>query len=168
MSRLTYPEVGATRSGELPAGYRRLRYRILLAPEAYDMAGEAVLTWRMHRAAGIRMRTSAPRAEPGAIVASGLGVGPVRLWAPCEVVWSVADRRRTGFGYGTLPGHPARGEEAFVVDRDDDGQVWFRMTAFSLPARWFMRAAGPLGVAFQQAYARRLGRTLRRLSMQRG
>ena len=113
--------------------------------------------------AGVAVRASAPRAEPGATVHIGLGAGPVRLWAPCAVVWTVQDGYRAGFGYGTLAGHPERGEEAFLVSRGPNGTVWFEVTAFSRPARWFTMAAGPLTRGFQRAYARRLGRVLARL-----
>ncbi|MFC0508743.1 DUF1990 family protein [Micromonospora costi] len=163
MPALTYPHVGATRAGELPAGWRHVRHRVRLPDGCYRSAGAAVLGWRLHRAAGIRMEADADRAAPGVRVTSGLGVGRLRLWAPCEVVWAADDARRIGFGYGTLPGHPARGEEAFVVSHDDAGHVWFEVVAFSRPAGWLMRLAGPFGRGFQQAYAWWLGRTLRRL-----
>jgi uncharacterized protein (UPF0548 family) len=167
----TYPEVGATREGPLPKGYRYLRYRTLLGraesrPAAEAMMGtaaEAILTWRLHRSAGVRVRASAPRAAPGVAVTCAIGVGPLRMSAPCEVVWVLADDDRAGFGYGTLPGHPARGEESFVVVRDADGKVWFEVTSFSLPARWFMRLAGPAAPLMQRLYARRLGQVLARL-----
>ncbi len=163
MTDLTYAEVGATRDGVLPAGYRHLRHRVRLPQGCFADAAEAVLTWRLHRAAGVRMRTDAPRAAPGVAVTPGLGVGPLRLWGPCEVVWTEDDPDRAGFGYGTLPGHPARGEEAFRVHRDDAGRVFFEVVAFSVADRWSMRAAGPLGRRAQHAYAWWLGRTLRRL-----
>jgi uncharacterized protein (UPF0548 family) len=137
-------------------------YRTFLGRDGLREAGDAVLGWRMHEAAGVRMRASAPRAAPGVTVTSELGIGPVRLVAPCRVVWTVDDDGRAGFGYGTLPGHPECGEEAFVVRRDPDG-VWFTVTAFSRPARWYTRAAGPIVPLFQRAYAHRLGRALRRL-----
>lgn len=165
MGRFSYPEVGATREPVLPAGYNHLRYRAPLPAGSFEIAGEAVLTFRMHRAAGVRIDASAPRAEPGVAVTAGLGIGPAQLWAPCAVVWAVDDEHRAGFAYGTLPGHPERGEEAFLVERDDDGRVWFSATAFSRPDRWFTRAGGPVVVAFQHAYARWLGTTLRRLSV---
>ena len=41
---------------------------------------------------------------------------------------------RQGFAYGTLPGHPECGEEAFIVEQHDDGAVTFAITAFSRPA----------------------------------
>ena len=163
MPALTYPHVGATERGELPPGWRHVRHRVRLPDGCFAAAGSAVLGWRLHRAAGIRMDADADRAAPGVRVVGKLGVGPLRLPAPCEVVWAVDGGYRAGFGYGTLPGHPARGEEAFVVSRDAADRVWFEVVAFSQPAGRIMRAAGPAGRAFQRAYAWWLGRTLRRL-----
>lgn len=166
MSELTYPEAGATRDGPLPAGYHHLRHRVRLPDGCFAAAADAVLSWRLHRAAGVVMRTDAPRAAPGVRVTPGLGVGPLRVWGPTEVVWVVDGPDRAGFGYGTLPGHPERGEEAFLVRRDADG-VFFEVTAFSLPAGWYVRAAGPVTGVFQRGYAWWLGRTLRRLCLRR-
>ncbi|WP_330440318.1 DUF1990 domain-containing protein [Micromonospora sp. NBC_00821] len=163
MAELTYPEVGSTRHGPLPGGYHHLRHRYPLPAGCFETAADAVLSWRLHRAAGVRIRTDAPRATAGVLVASGLGVGPARLWGPCQVVWSADSPTLAGFGYGTLPGHPERGEEAFEVVRDDTGAAWFEVRAFSLPDRWFTRAGGPAVRAVQHTYAWWLGRTLRRL-----
>ncbi|WP_405093057.1 DUF1990 domain-containing protein [Micromonospora sp. NBC_01392] len=159
---LTYPEVGATRDGGRPAGYHHLRHRVRLPDGAFPLAADAVLGWRLHRAAGVVMRADAPRAAPGVRVTPGLGVGPARIWGPTEVVWAVDEPDRAGFGYGTLPGHPEIGEEAFLVTRGADG-TWFEVTAFSRPAHWYVRAAGPVTRGFQLGYAWWLGRTLRRL-----
>lgn len=158
----TYPEVGATRRGPLPAGYRHLRYQVRLDRDSLPATAEAMLTWRMHRGAGVRVAASTPRAAPGVRVTSLLGFGPLRVAAPCQVVWTVTEDDRAGFGYGTLPGHPARGEESFVVSRDAAGEVWFTVTSFSCPARWFMRAAGPVAPLLQREFARRCARALRR------
>jgi uncharacterized protein (UPF0548 family) len=57
-----------------------------------------------------------------------------------------------------------RGEEAFVVERDQQDQVWFRVTAFSRPARWPTMLGGPLTDLAQRGYAWVLGRALTRLS----
>ncbi|MDT5026211.1 MAG: hypothetical protein QOE61_2637, partial [Micromonosporaceae bacterium] len=77
---LTYPDVGATQGGILPPGYHHLRYRTEVGRsevgrsevgrseverDAFAVAAEAILTWRLHRAAGVPMRVSAPRAAPG-------------------------------------------------------------------------------------------------------
>lgn len=158
----TYAPVGAT-DGTLaaaPPGYRLLRVRHRLVPGGDEAARAAlaadVRAWRVHRAAGIRVRADGP-AVPGRHVVTLLGVGPVALRAPTRVVW--ADD--TGFGYGTLPGHPVAGEEAFRVVRHD-GDVWLEVTAFSRPAVAWARAAGPLLPVGQAAYVRLLAHAARR------
>jgi uncharacterized protein (UPF0548 family) len=90
-----------------------------------------------------------------------VGLGPFTV--PCQVVYAYEETDRAGFGYGTLPGHQERGEEAFVVERDDQDRVWFTVTAFSKPARWTSIVAGPVAVLAQRAFARHLGRTLVRI-----
>ena len=111
----------------------------------------------------------------------GIGAGPARLWAPCRVVWVVDEPDRYGFGYGTLPGHPASGEEAFVVvrepdasarserseprsrEQDLDGKVWFEVRAFSRPATWYAKVGGPATRATQRWAAGRYLRAMRQL-----
>ncbi|MGW0552250.1 DUF1990 family protein [Streptomyces altiplanensis] len=166
MSTFTYPEVGATRQDTLPPGYHHLRHRVPVGTgrAAFDAAGAAVTTWRLHRKSGVRVRTDAARAEPGAAVECAIGAGPLRVAAPCEVVWTVYEKDRTGFAYGTTGRHPECGEESFVVELADDGTVWFAVTAFSRPARWYTRLAGPVVPVCQLWYARHLGRTLRHIA----
>ncbi|GAA0459166.1 DUF1990 domain-containing protein [Streptomyces olivaceiscleroticus] len=163
---LSYPEHGATQHGPLPAGYHHLRVEVPVGHgrAVLERAGEAITTFRMHRAAGVRVRAGAASAEPGVPVEVGLGVGPLRVTAPCRVVWSTYDSDRIGFAYGTLDGHPERGEESFLAELRADGSVWFAVTAFSRPARWYTRLAGPVVPVLQRAYARHCGRTLRRLA----
>lgn len=158
MSDLSYAEVGATRHEPLPPGYRHLHYRTELGRDDFAAAATAILTFRMHRGTGAQVRATADRAAPG--VRLTLGLGPVTV--PCEVVWTADDEHLAGFGYGTLPGHQARGEESFTVERDADGRVWFAVTAFSVPARLPMRLGGPVAVLAQHGYARLCARALKR------
>jgi len=159
---LTYAEVGATRYDEMPDGYNHLRVETRIGgPRRFEPAVECVMTWRLHRAAG--MRITAERAREGLRIDGRLG--PFRV--PCLVVWTLADPDRAGFGYGTRAGHLAQGEEAFVVERRPDG-VWLVVRAFSRPATWFTRAAGPLVVLLQHVYAHVLGRRLRSLTGSEG
>jgi len=165
LTGLTYPEVGATSTDQLPAGYHHLRHRTLLGHgrDVLEAAGEAVLTWRMHRAMGVAMDARAQRAAPGVDVVVTVGSGPLRLRAPCRVVRVIAEPDRIGFAYGTLDRHPEQGEECFMVHMDTGLAVWLTVTAFSRPARWYSRAAGPAVPVLQKLYARRCGQVLRRL-----
>jgi uncharacterized protein (UPF0548 family) len=126
-------------------------------------AATALGNWDMHRAAGMVVRAQGPAAV-GVRMASGTGVGPLRIWAPGEVVWLRDDPERYGFGYGTLPGHPERGEEAFEVSVDGDGQVWFDIRAFSRHATWYARLGGPVVRRIQDAMTDRYVEALRRLA----
>jgi uncharacterized protein (UPF0548 family) len=163
---MTYPEVGATRGEPLPTGYRQVRRRVLLGSGAavFRAAADGLAHWQMQRGAGLAVRASAPVAAMGVRIASGAGAGPLRLWAPCVVVWVVDEARRYGYGYGTLPAHPEIGEEAFEVSLDEAGQVWFELRAFSRPGRWYMRLAGPLGHLVQDRITDRYVRSMRKLA----
>ena len=79
----------------------------------------------------------------------------VSVSAPVRVVYVIDEADRSGFGYGTLDGHPESGEESFIVSRESDGSVWLTITAFSRPSSWKWRLlALPLRVA-QALYTRR-------------
>jgi uncharacterized protein (UPF0548 family) len=149
---LTYPEVGATRDGTLPEGYHQVkaRARVGRGERVYAAAIHALGSFDMQRAAGLRVRTDAAMAAVGARIELGFGIGPARLWAPVRVVWVVNEPLRYGYGYGTLPGHPESGEEAFLVSLAPDETVTFQMTAFSRPATWYARLGGFFAEAAQE------------------
>jgi uncharacterized protein (UPF0548 family) len=139
----TYAEVGAT-AGAPPTGYRPAARSRVLRRADLSSAADRLMTWRAHEGAGLRVAASSRRAEPGAVVLMLLGIGPVALRIPCRVVYVVDEPDRVGFAYGSLPGHPVSGEELFVVQRNERGQVAFSVTAFSKPATRLMRLGGPL------------------------
>ncbi|WP_307852866.1 DUF1990 domain-containing protein [Kitasatospora sp. RG8] len=148
-----YPEVGATLGPRLPAGYAQLRRRIHLGHgrAVLERAGRYVLGWGCQLGTGFAVHPYAP-AEEGATVL--LRLSPPRLrWPrvviPCRVVWTVDEPDRIGFAYGTLPGHPECGEEAFLVSMDAAGEVWFEVTAFARLAAWYARLGRPVAVLCQ-------------------
>jgi uncharacterized protein (UPF0548 family) len=156
---LTYAEVGATGQDEMPAGYHHVdRSRVLgHGRAAFDRAAAALADWSMFRRVGFRVPAATPPVAPGVEVRMRLlGV----LLVPCRVVYTHEERDRRGFAYGTLPGHPESGEEAFVVTIAASGEVVFRVRAFSRPAILLTRAAGPAGRAAQQVAATRYLRAL--------
>ncbi|MEV3858377.1 DUF1990 domain-containing protein [Streptomyces sp. NPDC050095] len=148
MTRLTYTELGATLTDrELPSGYAHLDRRVRLGSgqECFERAGAAVLSWGAQRGAGLRVTPPGDVREGADVVLRALG-----LRIPCRVVAVVRDDSRIGFAYGTLTGHPERGEEAFLVTREADDSVWFRIRAFSRPGRWYTRLGGPVARAVQR------------------
>jgi uncharacterized protein (UPF0548 family) len=158
---LTYPDRGATQ-GELPAGYHHLerRERVGTGREVFERGAAALLSWRVHRAAGLRVAADGD-ARPGLRVVSRLALV---IAAPCRVVYVVDEPDRRGFAYGTLPGHPESGEEAFMLTIDADGQVLFTVRAFTRPGSLLGRLSGPAGRLAQQLMAQRYVRAMRRLA----
>jgi uncharacterized protein (UPF0548 family) len=162
-----YPRVGATRDGEIvadpPRGFRaRERRAAIGAGEAHwELARREVLTWGVKRRAGFAVATDGAVdgvVQPGdpALVTAPLGIRE-----PVRVVWVEDGRRRAGFGYGTLRGHPLVGEEAFVVEWGDDDVVRLTVRSFSHPAAAW-RALGPLLRVAQRITTRRYLRALAR------
>jgi uncharacterized protein (UPF0548 family) len=147
----TYREVGSTRGHTLPSGYGILRrsLEIGVGTERFEQAAQILLGWDVHRGAGIRVRASSDYVVQGAVAVMRLGAGRLGVDAPVRVVYLVEEPSRKGFAYGTLPGHPESGEEAFVVDLHEGGAVTFTITAFSRPSTLLARIGGPIGRGIQ-------------------
>ena len=155
----TYADVGGTADlATAPAGHRLLR-RTTRVGCSFEEAVERLMAWQVHQAAGLRVRASARRVAAGEVVEMRIPWLP-GLRMPCRVVRVVAEADRVGFAYGTLPGHPESGEEAFVVSRAPDG-VRFTITAFSRPATRLARAGGPVTLVGQEYFTRRYLRAMR-------
>jgi uncharacterized protein (UPF0548 family) len=96
-----------------------------------------------------------PMVAAGDTVWLHIPVGPFSIKAPARVVYVINEKKRRGFAYGTLAGHPERGEEAFVVELDEDGSVWFEVRAFSRPSHWLWWCVYPVLRFAQFLYTRR-------------
>lgn len=153
---LTYAEVGATRDPDLPAGYHHVDRDTVIGSgrDAFERAAAALSGWGMHTAAGLKVVSS----DGDDVELRWLGL--VRI--PCRVVYRVNEPDRRGFAYGTLPGHPESGEEAFVVTLAPSGEVRFRIRAFSRPGSPLARLAGPVGRLGQRFVTGRYIDALRR------
>lgn len=142
----TYRERGWTAWSTPPPGYRAAqRSRVLgRGREVFERAGSALTGWQMHRRAGVHVVATDRTAVVGARVLLRLGVGVLAVDAPCQVVWTVNETSRRGFAYGTLTGHPLRGEESFIVHLAADGRVHATIRSFSRSATLPARVGGPL------------------------
>jgi uncharacterized protein (UPF0548 family) len=92
---------------------------------------------------------------PGDTALLGIPFGPFRVKAPARVVYVVDEPKRKGFAYGTMAGHPEKGEESFIVEQTEDGSVWLEIRAFSRPANGFYWLVYPVLRLSQAFYTRR-------------
>jgi uncharacterized protein (UPF0548 family) len=148
----TYADTGATLAGRSPSGFRLDRYNAVLGrgQHTFDRAVLGLQSWRTHRSTGMRVLPEDAEVRPGLTVVVAVGTPWLALAVPCRIVGVIDEPGRWGFAYGTLPGHPENGEEAFVVSIADDQSVRFDVTAFSRPASPVVRLSGPLGRAMQR------------------
>ncbi len=190
LAPVTYGAVGATQAPDLlrypPAGYRAIERtaRIGHGAARFEYACVAALTWGIQKRSGFRIQPIEPPIESDAPAGSAgrealYGpdgtrylrpgdtaqlvipvIGPIVITAPARVVYLVDEPRRRGFAYGTLPGHPEDGEEAFILSHREDDSVWLTIRAFSRPSsgRWW--AVYPALRVAQEFYTRRYLRAL--------
>jgi uncharacterized protein (UPF0548 family) len=87
----------------------------------------------MHRGARLRVTADGPIAV-GTNVAFSAPLPIGYIDGTCRIVVVVNEPNRYGFAYGTLSVHPERGEESFMVSRDDDGNARLDIVGVSRPA----------------------------------
>ena len=149
----TYADLGAALAGSRPQGFHVDRYETSLGHghKTFQHAVEGLKHWQAHRLPGVRVFPEGQEIMAGATVIVTFGVRLLALAAPCRIVSVVDEATSWGFAYGTLPGHPEQGEEAFTVSISADGIVSFEIVAFSRPGDALVRVAGPIGRGMQKA-----------------
>jgi len=147
----------------MPSGYHHLERSAFVGVGAatFDAISRLVMSWEMHRRAGLAVSASHTPLVEGTVAVLRLGVGVLAVRAPVRVVRVVDEPCRQGFVYGTLPGHPEQGEESFVVTHHSDNQVILKIRAFSRPSSRVARLGGPLTRAVQRWMTNRYLRSVR-------
>ena len=160
----TYSDIGASLAGLGPEGFHHDRYQILLGhgTGTFERAVNGLKSWKAHTAPGFRVFPQDEEIRTGATVVVTLGAPFLALAAPCRIVRVIDEPSRWGFAYGTLPGHPEEGEEAFVVSISPDETVLFEIVAFSRPGDSLVRLLGPFGRGVQKGGTHGYLRALRR------
>jgi uncharacterized protein (UPF0548 family) len=152
-SELTYPDPGRTL--DEPPQARSWSLALPTRPDPFEAAAEALRSFVPHRSGTASVvHPDPPGLEIGTTFLVATGVGPLHLVAPLRIVAVRDEADRFAFAYGTLAGHPLRGEEAFVLRRRSDHRVVLDVVSLSAPAGIF-RLGGPLVGAVQSLIARR-------------
>lgn len=167
---LSYSVVGGTAPSAEPwlppDGWRAYEHTVQLGSgtDLWDAASSAVLSWGIKTRSGftvdppLEAGSTAHQEERYWLVAR---IGPLRVREPVEIVATVATHHRAALAYGTLEGHPVSGEEAFIVHRDDDGNVSLTLRSLTRAGRGRWHGLFPLILIAQRVYRRRYLRALR-------
>ncbi len=153
---LTYDAVGATDGGDAPAGFvlDHNRQRLGRGEAVFARAREDVRRWRMFPVPWTAIEPAGAPIAAGEVVAVHVRTLGVWWLNAARIVYVIDEPRRFGFAYGTLPGHAERGEERFLVEWQDDDEVWYDLRAFSRPRHWAARLGRPIARAFQRRFQR--------------
>ncbi len=152
-AELTYDHVGSTLHPERFPGRapRKVRRNLTgLGDHTFITAADGLRAWVPQRHLGAGIHPPLAAVAVGETLLVILALGPVEVTAPNRVVWVLDELDRFGFAYGTLPGHPASGEEAFMVERVDHGRLDLSVTVDATPATPAGRALAPLVAQVQR------------------
>jgi uncharacterized protein (UPF0548 family) len=140
----------------LPPGYRHDRYEAAVGGGRglFHDSIEAIRSWQAQRGAGIDVVPSTAWVDEDETVLLLIRAGVLEAVAPCRVVYVVEEPSRFSFAYGTLPGHPERGEVAFTIGLDASDAVTFEVRSFSRTVDPFARLGAPLARRLQQCVTR--------------
>lgn len=133
----TYEEVGRTALYP-PDHYRILHTRQKLGTGAatFEAAKSLLEDWQQFQIGWLNTwpaKRVIAEGEVIAIVAQTLGFWWLNT---CRIVYVIDEpvpKRRFGFACGTLPGHAGSGEERFLIEMDQDENVWYDIYSFSRP-----------------------------------
>lgn len=148
----TYDHVASTLQSAAVGHGHRYEDRLSLGSgdATFALARSALRSWAPQRSLGATIRPPDASQELGETVVLLLGIGPFRLVVPTRIVTVIDEPDQYAYAYGTLPGHPARGEELFHLQKQTDGEVvlTIRVDATAAPA---LRPVGGIVRAVQRA-----------------
>jgi len=169
----SYDFVGSTK---MPPAARRAwkidHHRVLLGygPAVFARARHAIETWEMFPCEIAKVfGHDVPRENLLVAILYRVSFFPLWLLMPARIVYTINDTiisdghaiDRYGFAYGTLPDHPERGEERFLIEwnRSDD-TVHYDLLAISQPRHLLARVAYPFTRLEQARFRRLSGRAM--------
>lgn len=144
------------------AGHRRSEITTTIGhgDEDFARAAHDVLRWAVKTRSGFAVSSDEPT-EPGQRLTVTARVAGITVREPVQVMDVVRTSDRVGFSYRALPGHPVRGEEAFIVHRDGEA-VLLTIRSLTRPAPAGMwRAVYPALLLAQRVARARYARALR-------
>lgn len=155
--KYSYCHQGKT-AGTPPKGFQVDHTRVKLGHgiETFEAAKEALGKWQQFELGWVAARPTTTTIREGETVCV-IGKAAGMYWLNAtRIVYVIDDPLNTpkfGFAYGTLPAHMETGEERFLVEMDDRGDVWYDILAFSRPKRWIVWLLHPYMRKLQKQFA---------------
>jgi uncharacterized protein (UPF0548 family) len=163
----SYQGVGLTQNATRPAGYFLDSTSVIVGKgyDAFSRARAALKRWAMHNSPILQLKPSGAKLEVGSSVCLQVGMAGIFLLSACQVVYVIDQPQSFGFGYGTLHDHPARGEERFLLEHQENDDVLLSLFAFSKPSSSLYWLGLPvtrlMQVAFTRTYIQNMKRAVK-------
>lgn len=156
---VSYSEVGASRTGS-PNGYPINHYRCQLGTGTgtFARAVTALRKWGMYELDWTKLYWPDTPIIEGATVA--ILARHFGFWSlnPCRIIYVLEEEgtiQRSGFAFGTLPGHAEQGEERFAIEWDHiSDSVWYDLFSFARPHQPLAKIGSPLARLIQRRFAK--------------
>lgn len=155
--KLSYPFPEITKHENSFPGYDHDINQVYLGEgeEVYQSACKALSEWKMFPLPWTRTYApfkSFPVGEEVAVLFSMFGFW---WWNSCRIIYNFeGEENRFGFAYGTLDSHVEMGEEIFYIERNEKGEVYYKIEAFSRPNKWFTKIGYPIARVWQKKFVR--------------
>ncbi|WP_202595010.1 DUF1990 family protein [Blastopirellula marina] len=158
----SYPMVGATLATP-PSEYQvdHTRVRLGHGEESLAQGRIALQKWTQFQLGWVTTFPPALPIQAGEMVAIVARAGGFWWLNACRIVCTIEEPKQFGFAYGTLPAHAESGEERFLIEMDDAGDVWYDILAFSRPNRVSAKLAYPYMRHLQKRFARESAAAMR-------
>jgi uncharacterized protein (UPF0548 family) len=148
---VSYDHVGSTAPGHAAGPRLHTEHRDAgHGRDAFERVADGLRTWAAQRHLGASVHPPGAPVETGQTVLVALPFGPLTMLAPNRIVSVTEAADEVGFAYGTLRGHPYRGEEGFTVRLLDDGTVRITIAVDAEPANPAVRLAAPVATRAQR------------------
>lgn len=152
----SYTEQSATQDSVFPKGYHHDCYKAFLGKgeTCWQAAKAALKNWQMFPKSWTRIYPEEAPQIVGQTVVVIIKLGPIYWLNGAKIVYCLDKDQQFGFAYGTLTNHAEKGEELFLVSRDEQGQVFFELKAFSLPHHLLAKLGKPVVRHLQKRFAK--------------
>ncbi len=161
----SYQNVGTSNAGT-QKGFKNDHNFVYLGQgdQVWIRAKNALNNWNQFPPSWTRIlprRTSIKKSEAVVVLFKIFGIWWINT---AKIVYTIDESDKYGFAYGTLPGHVARGEELFFIKKDQNGNIYYHIKAFSKPAYWIILLAFPLMRYFQRRFVKESMMIMQKLS----
>jgi uncharacterized protein (UPF0548 family) len=149
----TYTPIGGTKSKKIDS-YDNDFAKIKLGEGDvfFEKAKKLICDWKMFPLGWTKILGENKSIQEGTSIVMMARFMGVWFRNSCKIVYVIDEKNRFGFAYGTLPGHIESGEELFLVEINEQKEVFYSIKAFSRPRHFLAKIGYPIIRILQEKF----------------